>query len=79
MFGVPVEFFCYPLGHYDGRVVAAVKEAGFHGATTENPGLARPGERFTLARIRIEPGDGVHGLIEKLRRYGADPRLSAAA
>ena len=70
-FGVPVDFFCYPLGHYDARAIAAVQAAGFHGATTENEGLARPNEPFTLARIRIEPGDGVRGLIEKLHRYGA--------
>jgi peptidoglycan/xylan/chitin deacetylase (PgdA/CDA1 family) len=70
MFGRPVQFFCYPLGHYDGRVVAAVKAAGFQGATTENPGLARPNEPFTLARIRIDPGDGLPGLLAKLRRYG---------
>jgi peptidoglycan/xylan/chitin deacetylase (PgdA/CDA1 family) len=70
MFRAPVEFFCYPLGHYDAQVIAAVKAAGFRGATTENPGLARADAPFTLARIRIEPGDGVHGLVEKLRRYG---------
>lgn len=71
MFGVPVDFFCYPFGHYDDRVIAAVKAAGFHGATTENAGLARPSEPFTLDRIDIQPGNGVHGLIESLRRYGA--------
>jgi peptidoglycan/xylan/chitin deacetylase (PgdA/CDA1 family) len=77
-FRVPVDFFCYPLGRYDARAIAAVKAARFHGATTENEGLARPSEPFTLARIRIEPGDGVRGLIEKLRRYGA-VRPSVAA
>jgi peptidoglycan/xylan/chitin deacetylase (PgdA/CDA1 family) len=67
MFSRPVQFFCYPLGHYDARVVAAVRAAGFRGATTENPGLGHPNEPFTLARIRIDPGDGVSGLIAKLR------------
>jgi peptidoglycan/xylan/chitin deacetylase (PgdA/CDA1 family) len=67
MFGRPVQFFCYPLGHYDARAVAAVRAAGYRGATTEDPGLARPNEPFTLARIRIDPGDGVSGLITKLR------------
>jgi peptidoglycan/xylan/chitin deacetylase (PgdA/CDA1 family) len=71
MFGVPVDFFCYPFGLYDDRVIAAVKAAGFHGATTENEGLARPSEPFTLDRIDIGPGDGVQGLIERLRRYRA--------
>ena len=68
-FGVPVDFFCYPAGHFDARAIAAVKAAGFRGATTENEGLVRPGEAFTLPRIRIEPGDGVRGLIKKLRRF----------
>ncbi len=72
MFGRTPEFFCYPLGHYDARVVSAVKAAGFQGATTENPGTARADEPFTLARIRVEPGDGVQGLAEKLRRYATE-------
>jgi peptidoglycan/xylan/chitin deacetylase (PgdA/CDA1 family) len=68
MFGVPVDFFCYPLGRYDAQAIAAVRAAGFHGATTENEGVARPSEAFTLPRVRIDPGDGVRGLIQKLRR-----------
>jgi peptidoglycan/xylan/chitin deacetylase (PgdA/CDA1 family) len=69
IFHEPVRFFSYPLGHYDARVVAAVKAAGFEGATTETAGLARADQPFTLARIRIEPGDGVPGLVAKLRQY----------
>jgi hypothetical protein len=69
LFGKPVQFFCYPLGRYDSRVLAAVKAAGFLGATTENRGLARPAEPFTLDRIGIEPSDGVPGLVQKLGRY----------
>jgi peptidoglycan/xylan/chitin deacetylase (PgdA/CDA1 family) len=79
IFGQPVEFFCYPLGHYDDRVIAAVKAAGFRGATTENPGLARPDEPFTLARIRIAPGDGVQGLVQSLLQYGTVRTRSRAA
>ena len=70
-FGVPVNAFCYPAGRYNAQVVAEVKAAGFTMATTENPGLARKSERFTLARIRIDPGDGVGGLIRKLRAGSA--------
>lgn len=79
MFRVPVEFFCYPAGRYDARVIAAVKAAGFRGATTENPGLARPTERFTLDRIRIEPGVGVRGLARLLRQAGSAAGPSAPA
>jgi peptidoglycan/xylan/chitin deacetylase (PgdA/CDA1 family) len=76
MFGVPVDFFCYPFGRDDVRAIAAVKAAGFQGATTEDEGLARPSELFTLDRIAIEPRDGVQGLIEKLHRYGAATTLT---
>ena len=66
MFGRPVDFFCYPVGHYDAAVLAAVRAAGFLGATTENPGLARPSEPFSLSRIRIDSGDGAAQLAAKL-------------
>jgi peptidoglycan/xylan/chitin deacetylase (PgdA/CDA1 family) len=66
LFGGPIDFFCYPLGHYDAAVIAAVRAAGFLGATTEDPGLARPTEPFTLSRIRIDAGDGPPQLAAKL-------------
>jgi peptidoglycan/xylan/chitin deacetylase (PgdA/CDA1 family) len=65
-FGVPVDFFCYPAGRFDARVVRAVRAAGYLGATTTQPGLAHPSELFTLARIRVGPHDGVRGLARKL-------------
>jgi peptidoglycan/xylan/chitin deacetylase (PgdA/CDA1 family) len=68
MFGQPVRFFCYPAGRYDPQVVAAVKAAGYLGATTTDPGLARPSRPFTLERIRVLPGEGARGVAEELRR-----------
>ena len=65
-FHVPVNFFCYPAGRYDDTVVAAVKAAGFLGATTTNYGLARPSDLYTLARVRVSGTDGVKGLAAKL-------------
>jgi peptidoglycan/xylan/chitin deacetylase (PgdA/CDA1 family) len=65
-FHVSVNFFCYPAGRYDDAVVAAVQQAGFLGATTTNYGLAKPGELYTLARIRVDGSDGVKGLATKL-------------
>jgi peptidoglycan/xylan/chitin deacetylase (PgdA/CDA1 family) len=65
-FGVPVEFFCYPGGSFDARVVDAVRAAGYLGATTTQPGLARPSEPFTMARIRVNAGDGPRELAKKL-------------
>jgi peptidoglycan/xylan/chitin deacetylase (PgdA/CDA1 family) len=65
-FHVPVNFFCYPAGRYDAAVIAAVQRAGFLGATTTNYGLAKPGELYTLARVRVDGSDGVKGLAAKL-------------
>jgi peptidoglycan/xylan/chitin deacetylase (PgdA/CDA1 family) len=70
-YGVPVEFFCYPSGRYDARVIAAVRAAGFRGATTTIEGLAQPREPYTLRRIRVAGGDGARGLAAKLAAAGA--------
>ena len=68
MFHQPVDFFCYPSGRYDDAVVAAVRAAGFLGATTTNEGFATPGSLFTLDRVRVNGSDGVAGLAAKLER-----------
>ena len=70
-YGVPVSFFCYPAGRYDATVIAAVRQAGYLGATTTRPGLARPSELYTLARVRVNASDGVSGLAAKLTALGA--------
>jgi peptidoglycan/xylan/chitin deacetylase (PgdA/CDA1 family) len=70
LFNAPVEFFCYPAGRLDERVVAAVRDAGYSGATTTALGLGTPADMFRLARIRINRSDGVGGLAEKLRSLG---------
>lgn len=66
-FHVPVDFFCYPSGRYDARVIAAVRRAGYLGATTTNYGLARPTDLYTLDRVRINGSDGVGGFARKLQ------------
>jgi len=71
MFHVPVDFFCYPAGRYDSRVVAAVQAAGYVGATTTTEGLARPTAMFTLDRVRVNRSDGIAGLVQKLGALGA--------
>jgi peptidoglycan/xylan/chitin deacetylase (PgdA/CDA1 family) len=70
LFGVPVRNFAYPEGRWDSRAVQAVRAAGYSGALGITPGLARPSERFHLDRIRVDDGDGVHGLRAKLRAQG---------
>ena len=64
---VPVDFFCYPAGRYDAAVIAAVRRAGYLGATTTNYGLAQPSDLFTLERVRVNGSDGVNGFAAKMR------------
>ena len=70
-FHQPVNFFCYPAGRYDAQAIAAVRAAGYLGATTTDEGLASRSEMFTLKRIRVDYSDGVTGLERKLREAGA--------
>ena len=56
-FGVPVNWFCYPSGHYDATVIDAVRAAGFVGATTTIPGWSRPTQDpYRLERVRVLGG-----------------------
>lgn len=65
-YGVPVDNFCYPAGRYDDAVIAAVKAAGYVGATTEIPGYATRAKPYELARFEILGSDGVSGLAQDL-------------
>jgi peptidoglycan/xylan/chitin deacetylase (PgdA/CDA1 family) len=65
-FGKPANFLCYPAGRYDPAVVAAVKRAGYLGATTTNFGNAGRAQLFTLNRVRINRSDRVPGFERKL-------------
>ena len=67
-FHVPVLFFAYPSGRYDAAVVAAVRRAGFAGATTTDPGTASPREgMFALDRIRVSGGESLAAFAASLR------------
>lgn len=66
-FHIPVDFFCYPAGRYDARVVNAVELAGYLGATTTTYGLARSQELYTMSRIRIDGADRLAGFAQKLQ------------
>ncbi|MFT3866680.1 MAG: polysaccharide deacetylase family protein [Solirubrobacterales bacterium] len=65
-FGVPADNFCYPSSEYDAATIAAVKEAGYVGAVTENAGYASSDKPYELDRYEIEGGDGVAGLAADL-------------
>lgn len=65
-YGVPVEDFCYPSGRFDPAAIAAVKAAGYTGATTEIPGYADRNHPYELDRLEILGSTGVSGLAEDL-------------
>jgi peptidoglycan/xylan/chitin deacetylase (PgdA/CDA1 family) len=65
-FHVPVDFFCYPAGRYDDRVIAAVQAAGYFAATSTNYGLARPADLFHLDRVRVNGSDTVAAFAAKI-------------
>ena len=67
LYGVPVNFFCYPSGRFDDNAVAAVKAAGYLGATTTLGGLARPGDPWRMRRVRISGGHSAASFAALLR------------
>ena len=76
---VPVDWFCYPSGHYDATVVAAVKEAGYSGSTTVIPGWAHPGDDpYRLHRLRVLGGTSPQALLGLIAGVREDPPAPAA-
>ncbi len=73
-FGVPVNWFCYPSGHYNATVIAAVKDAGYTGSTTVVPGWAHPGEdRYRLHRLRVLGETSPGELLAEIAGIHEDP------
>ena len=71
--GVDAAFFCYPAGRFDAAVVAAVRAAGYHGATTELPGPATAREDRTGCR-----GSARRGARAPTRCSPRSPRTALA-
>jgi peptidoglycan/xylan/chitin deacetylase (PgdA/CDA1 family) len=66
-YGVPVNWFCYPSGHYDSTVIGAVRAAGFVGSTTVIPGWAsRVDDPYRLPRLRVLGGTGAAALLAQI-------------
>ncbi|MGA8338177.1 MAG: polysaccharide deacetylase family protein, partial [Solirubrobacteraceae bacterium] len=60
-------WFCYPSGRYDPTVVAAVRQAGYLGATTSIPGWAtRQADRFRLPRLQVVAGTSPSQLLSQI-------------
>jgi peptidoglycan/xylan/chitin deacetylase (PgdA/CDA1 family) len=76
-YGVPVNWFCYPSGHYNATVIAAVKAAGFVGSTTVIPGWAGPSsDPYRLPRLRVLRGTSASALLAQIagaQNAGAPP------
>lgn len=72
IFHVPVDFFCYPAGKYDAAAEAAVRAAGYLGATTEGPGVASPrNPPDLLPRIRVNGTDTAAAVLARMHALGA--------
>ena len=66
-YSVPVNWFSYPSGRYDLTVVAAVRAAGYVGATTSTPGWASPqANRFRLPRLQVVGGTSPSQLLSQI-------------
>jgi peptidoglycan/xylan/chitin deacetylase (PgdA/CDA1 family) len=71
---VPVNWFCYPSGHYNATVVAAVKTAGYAGSTTVVPGWAHPeDDPDRLHRLRVLGGTTPKQLLALIANLRRDP------
>jgi peptidoglycan/xylan/chitin deacetylase (PgdA/CDA1 family) len=78
-FHVPVNWFCYPSGHYDATVIAAVRAAGYTGSTTVVPGWAGPGDDpFRLPRLLVLGGTGAAQLLSLLGAIRSNPPAPAS-
>jgi peptidoglycan/xylan/chitin deacetylase (PgdA/CDA1 family) len=72
-YGVPVNWFCYPSGHYNITVIAAVKAAGYVGSTTVIPGWATPSEDpYRLPRLRVLGGTSPSALLDQIAQAQAN-------
>lgn len=71
---VPVNWFCYPSGHYDQTVVETVKAAGFVGSTTVFPGWASPSaDAYRLPRLRVLGGTSGPQLVSEIESIRSSP------
>jgi peptidoglycan/xylan/chitin deacetylase (PgdA/CDA1 family) len=79
---VPVHWFCYPSGHYDPTVAAAVESAGYSGATTVVPGWATSSsDLYRLPRLRVLAGTTPSSLLALIAgtRHSPPPPQSYGA
>jgi peptidoglycan/xylan/chitin deacetylase (PgdA/CDA1 family) len=79
LYGVPVNWFCYPSGQYDATVVAAVRAAGYRGSTTVVPGWAQPdSDPDRLPRLRVLGGTSGPALLGEIAAIRGEPSPPAS-
>lgn len=79
LYKVPVNWFCYPSGHYNATVIAAVKAAGYVGSTTVVPGWASPAEDpYRLPRLRVLGGTSPGALLAEIGAIRSNPAPPAS-
>jgi len=78
-YGVPVNWFSYPSGDYDPTLTAAVRTAGYVGATTVNQGWASPQQdRFRLPRLPVTAGTTPSQLLAQIAAARADTSVPSS-
>ena len=79
-YAVPVNWFSYPSGAYNPTVTAAVRAAGYVGATTLIPGWASTqDDRFRLPRLQVVGGTTPAGLLSQIATAQANAAPPAAS
>jgi peptidoglycan/xylan/chitin deacetylase (PgdA/CDA1 family) len=78
-YNVPVDWFSYPSGHYNEAVIAAVRAAGYVGATTVIPGWASAqDDRYRLPRLPVAGGTAPAKLLAQISAANTKAPVPAA-
>jgi peptidoglycan/xylan/chitin deacetylase (PgdA/CDA1 family) len=78
-YNVPVNWFCYPSGHYNATVIDEVKAAGYLGSTTVIPGWASPSsDPYRLPRLRVLSGTSPQALLQQISSAQSAPAPPAS-
>ncbi len=78
-YGVPVNWFCYPSGHYDATVISEVRSAGYVGSTTVVPGWAATASNpYALPRLRVLGGTSPTALLAQIATAEGNERTPAS-
>ena len=72
MLGKPIDYLAYPFGHYDERVMATSKKAGYHAAFSVQPGFNRRDiDRFRIRRLDVF-GTDTPAMLKRKIHFGSN-------